>query len=260
MSESSTQTARQAPTASPSFFEQHYFLIRRLHSLAGVVPVGVFVTMHLFTNFQIIVGSMVGEDLFQHEVNFIHMSPALLFVEIGLWLSIAFHAGLGLIYTFSGKPNVRQYPYTDNVRYVMQRVTGVFALIFIFLHIATLRWRWNLFGWETPFDNSHATQSVARALQFAWWVPWVYLVGALSVVYHWANGLWTAAITWGLTVSVQAQRRWGYCCAGLGIALTIFTGGAILGAIKQKIEPDHHVQHMELMPEGAETQAIETGR
>lgn len=223
-----------ASDPAASLTSRHHFLLRRLHSLSGILPVGVFVIMHLFTNFQMLVGD------FQHEVDFIHATPALLFVEVGLWLSIAFHAGLGVVYTVTGKANVQHYRYMDNWRYVLQRVTGIIALVFIFLHIATLRWRWNLFGWFTPFfveidgqPLAHAT--TAFALQHAWWVVVIYVIGVMGVVYHWSNGLWTSAITWGLTISVGAQRRWGYACAALGVVLTVFSIGAIGGALKYEV-------------------------
>ena len=35
---------------STSGFSQNYFWIRRLHSLSGVLPIGAFVLVHLFTN------------------------------------------------------------------------------------------------------------------------------------------------------------------------------------------------------------------
>jgi len=46
-----------------------------------------------------------------------------------------------------------------------------------------------------------------------------YFLGVTLLVFHFANGLWTAAITWGLTVSEHAQKRWGVVCFGLGVAL-----------------------------------------
>ena len=51
----------------------------------------------------------------------------------------------------------------------------------------------------------------------------------LSIVFHFANGLWTAAITWGLTVSATAQTRWGYACFGLGMGLAAAAVTAIYG-------------------------------
>ena len=48
-----------------------------------------------------------------------------------------------------------------------------------------------------------------------------YLLGVWSAVFHFANGLWTGAIAWGLTVTANAQRRWGHLCLMLGVALFI---------------------------------------
>lgn len=246
-----TPAVAPAPSPVQSFLDQHHFVLRRLHSLSGILPVGVFVIMHLFTNFQLVRG---GKE-FQHEVDFIHSTPALLFVEIALWSSIAFHAGLGLVYTFSGKPNVSNYRYGGNWRYTLQRTTGFIALIFIFLHIATLRWHWNIFGWSTPFyahgsdGTPLAAATTARALQSHVAVVLLYIVGVYSVVFHWCNGLWTAAITWGLTISKPAQQRWGYVCLGLGIALSIFSAGAIVGALQYDLSA----------AEKASLQSTETG-
>jgi len=82
-----------------------HFLLRRLHSLSGLVPVGLFLCFHLFTNFQIL-----WPSAFQHEVEFIHDMPALFYIEVTLWLSIGFHAALGLYYTFSGN---ELHPYAN---------------------------------------------------------------------------------------------------------------------------------------------------
>ncbi len=228
---------------------QHHFVLRRLHSLSGIVPVGLFVIGHLFTNAQ-----MIWQDngeTFQHEVEFIHSIPALLFIEIALWSAIAFHAGLGLYYTFSGKGNVAAYSYGDNIRYSLQRWTGVIALVFIFFHIATLRWRWDILGlWDTPFyykgysvpgmeEQFPALANVplsapltAYALQYSVWVALLYLVGVVAVVFHWSNGLWTAAISWGLTISTGAMKKWGYVCIGLFVALMVFFGAAFVGSLR----------------------------
>ncbi|MEO1511464.1 MAG: hypothetical protein AAFU70_05255, partial [Planctomycetota bacterium] len=50
-------------------------------------------------------------------------------------------------------------------------------------------------------------------------VAFLYFAGITLLVFHFANGLWTAAITWGLTISEGAQRRWGYACAVVGVGL-----------------------------------------
>lgn len=246
-------SAGSPPAVRRTWFDRHHFLLRRLHSLTGIVPIGVFVIFHLFTNFQLVAGD------FQHEVEFIHNLPALLIMEVTLWASIGFHAGLGLIYTFVGaRSNASRYGYGDNWRYFFQRVTGILALLFIFFHVATLRWGWDIMGWNTPFyavgaEQSHqlAAATTARALQAHWLVVVLYIIGSLSVIYHWANGLWTAAITWGLTLSVQSQRRWGYVCAAVGIILTIFFAGAMVGALTYEISPQEQAW-LEAVTQGAQ--------
>jgi len=234
----SEHASHPAEAKAESFMDRHYFLLRRLHSLSGILPVGVFVMMHLFTNFQLALGT------FQHEVNWIHSQPALLFVEITLWASIAFHAALGIYYTKSGKRLHGKYRYGGYHRYVLQRITGYIALVFIFIHVATLRWGWSfgLDALDTTFyvstQDGHplATASIARVLHNPW-LATLYVIGSLSVVFHWSNGLWTAAISWGLTVTVGAQRRWGYVCTAIGAALTFFTIGAIVGARNYTLTP-----------------------
>lgn len=235
MSEHAPGIAHGDADQSVSLLKKHHFLLRRLHSLSGIAPVGIFVIAHLFTNFQILTGDI------QHEVEWIHSQPALIFVEIGLWASIGFHSVLGVMYMVGWAPNTMRYQYTDNYRYTLQRVTAWLALIFIFLHVATLRWRWNFFGWFTPFfvagpDGSPlVAATTANALQASVAVVILYAVGVAAVVYHWCNGLWTAAISWGLTISVQAQKRWGYVCLTLGVVLAIWSAGAIVGALKYDV-------------------------
>ncbi|MEE9211604.1 MAG: succinate dehydrogenase cytochrome b558 subunit [Phycisphaeraceae bacterium] len=226
------------PPVVPTIVGRHHFLLRRLHSLSGIVPVGVFLCEHLLTNAQI----LRGPEHFDHDVLFIRSLPALRLIEIfGIWLPIAFHAALGVVYTFTGRPNMPNYPYQGNVRYSLQRVTGIIALIFIFLHMWTVQWGLPIGSWHTPFDPEHPTRSTAAALQFAWWVAPLYVLGILSCVYHFANGLWTAAITWGLTISTNAQRRWGYICIVLGLALAILGLGAIQGFRTYDINGDESV-------------------
>lgn len=247
-----------------------YFLMRRLHSLSGILPVGVFVIMHLFTNFQLIMGP--DDDpgaAFQHEVDFIHSLPALTIIEYTLWLSIGFHAVLGFYYTFKGnKSNVGNYPHKANYRYTLQRITGMIALVFIFLHVATLRWRWEFGGWFTPFyaegvdGEPIAAATTARALQYSWWVVLLYFIGSASIVYHWCNGLWTAAITWGITITTSAQKRWGQMCAGLAALLSVFFLGAIIGALNYDVtEADQKAieQKIESVQQGGAPEVNSTG-
>lgn len=231
-----------------SFLERHHFLLRRLHSLTGIAPIGVFLIFHLITNSSIVWGHIsaakfpgvhAGSAVFQHEVNFIHSLPALLLIEVfGLWLPIAFHSILGLVYASQGRPNTAHYKYQANRRYTWQRISGYIGLLFIFYHVATLRWGWTfLVPGGTRWDGEFAASTLAYALQGGTEgrtvagvvVSLFYMVGVSLLVFHFANGLWTAAITWGITLSRNAQRRWGYVCAAIGVFLMAAAWAGVIG-------------------------------
>lgn len=236
----------------PGFLERHHFLFRRLHSLTGIVPIGLFLIMHLTTNSSIVWGMMnkradhyaanVGERgvaTFQEEVTWINGLPGILLIEITLWVSIAYHAIFGVYYARTGKFNTDRYRYQDNWRYMLQRVTGYIALLFILYHVATLRWGWSfLVPGETVWEHTKASSTLAAALRGSAsgdvtlggvLVSIFYFIGVTSSVFHFANGLWTAAITWGVTVSAQAQKRWGVVCLGLGVGLMGMAWASIIG-------------------------------
>ena len=238
--------------AQPSWYQRHYHLLRRLHSLTGILPIGVFLIVHLLTNSSILWGKVGlrgegaagdltrgGVEYFTKEVVWINREvPHLILIEIVLWLSIGFHSVLGVIYAMSGRPNSARYAYPDNWRYTLQRVSGYLGILFIFYHVATLRWGWTwLVPGGTQWDYRFAASTLAAALQGgtdgmrlsngALFVSIGYFVGITMLVFHFANGLWTAAITWGLTVSAQAQRRWGFVCTAIGAGLMVMAWGAL---------------------------------
>jgi succinate dehydrogenase/fumarate reductase cytochrome b subunit len=54
------------------------FLLRKLHQLTGIVPLGLFFFVHMFTNSK----AVNGEAAFEKAVQEIHDIPYLLIVEI----------------------------------------------------------------------------------------------------------------------------------------------------------------------------------
>ncbi len=80
---------------------------------------------------------------------------------------------------------------------------------------------------EVPSYNAAST--LALALQGVVW-PVFYAVGVLSCVYHLANGIWTAGITWGLWISPVGQKRASIACTVFGVLLGIVGLSALGGA------------------------------
>jgi succinate dehydrogenase / fumarate reductase cytochrome b subunit len=203
-----------------------HFLLRRLHSLTGLV-FGGYLIVHLLINATI----AQGGGHYQQQVDKIHSLPLLPLIEwSAIYLPIIFHTVYGIWITVSGQPNITHYPYAKNIFYVLQRISAIVIVFFMLFHVLSLKYGW--FGASLTFDphNNNALRSVAAHMDRSFFITWVvYPIGILASCYHLANGFWTAAITWGLTISKSAQRRWGYVCLGLFL-ITFVAGLAALVA------------------------------
>lgn len=210
--------------SNPSFLARHQFLIYRLFSLSGLIPVGAFLVVHLLTNASV----NAGPGVFQSRVDMIHsIGEGLLPVVewLFIFLPMLFHAVVGFMIIANGLPNVGSYPYVGNVRYTLQRATGMIAFVFIIGHVLHLHWMGKPVG-GGHFDPHAATSSAAVAL-YPILATILYAIGVLCVVFHFANGLWTLGITWGIWTSPAAMRRANW----LSIAVGLLLGGAGLGAL-----------------------------
>jgi len=192
------------------------FLLRRLHSLTGVVPVGVFLVEHLWTN----ASALSGSAAFTHAVERIQSLPALPVIEVfGIFAPLAFHAIFGVKLAREGKANVGRYGYTRNWMWLLQRLTGLVTFVFVLAHLWELRVQKWLFGMaHTSFYGSLA----AHLSWTKWGVPWIavgYLLGLAASCFHLANGLWGFAASWGLAVTRRSQGRVGVASAVLGVVL-----------------------------------------
>ncbi len=209
----------------PSFVSRHQFLIYRLFSLSGLIPVGAFLVVHLLTNASV----LGGAASFQSRVDMIHsLGPLLIPVEFAfIFLPMLFHAAVGFAIIAGGLPNVGSYPYMGNVRYTLQRATGMIAFAFILWHIIQLHWLGAPLG-GGRFDPHHATSSAATVIA-PLGVSLLYAIGVLSAVFHLSNGLWTIGITWGLWTSPAAMQRANVISIIVGVVLAAAGLGAIGG-------------------------------
>jgi succinate dehydrogenase / fumarate reductase cytochrome b subunit len=209
----------------PSFLARHEFLIRRLHSLSGLIPVGAYMVVHLATNASV----LGGPGAFQSQVYKIHsLGPLLPLVEwTFIFIPILFHAIVGVAIVAGAVPNTTSYPYGANWRYAMQRVTGMIAFVFIGWHVFHMHGWFHGEGWLTnvaePYGGGlfrpyNAASSAGLALQ-SLVVAGLYAVGVLACVFHLANGIWTMGITWGVWTSPAAQRRALWVCGVFGVLL-----------------------------------------
>lgn len=224
-------------------FGRHEFLLRRLHSLTGLVPVGGYLVFHLATNASI----LDGLDAYQHRADQIHrLGPTTIFVLEWtlIFLPILFHGLIGLAIVTRGKRNVLPYPFARNIRYTLQRWTGVVAFVFIVAHVFQMHgWLksapfhdWTVALGGARFDPANAATG-ALAIQSSWLVIAGYAVGVAACVYHLANGLWTMGITWGAWTGPAAQRRATVACLGFGLVVAVVGFGALWGMATVNVLP-----------------------
>ncbi|MDQ0245824.1 succinate dehydrogenase / fumarate reductase cytochrome b subunit [Bacillus fengqiuensis] len=193
------------------------FFNRRLHSLLGVIPVGIFLIQHLVVNHF----ATKGPEAFNKASHFMESLPFRYALEVFIiFLPILFHAIYGLYIAFTAKNNVSHYGYFRNWMFLLQRVSGVVTLIFIAWHVWETRIQ-VFFGAEVNYEMMANIVDNPAMLAF-------YIVGILSTVFHFANGLWTFGVSWGLTVTPRSQRISTYVTLGIFVALAFVGVRAIL--------------------------------
>lgn len=221
-----------------SFLSRNQFLLYRLFSLAGLIPVGAFLVVHLLTNASV----LGGAASFQARVNLIHsLGPLLPVVEWAfIFIPMIFHAVMGFVIIANGMPNVGSYAYMGNIRYTLQRATGMIAFAFILWHVTQLHWMGAALG-GGQFDPHHASSSAAVALK-PLLIALLYAVGILSTVFHFANGLWSLGITWGLWTSPSAMQRANWLSVAVGVGLAAAGLGALGGMRAIDVEEAREIE------------------
>jgi len=209
----------------------HTFLMRKLHQLTGIVPLGAFFVVHMFTNSK----AMLGQDEFNKAVEQIHGIPYLLFIEIfGIFLPLVFHSVYGIVISKEARNNILNYSYGRNWLYVLQRATGIFLFFFILFHILSLRF--GFFGVESVAGNaSNAYQIVSGELASVGILA-LYIAGIVATSWHLAYGIFLFAVDWGLVIGEKAQSYVLKGCVGLAILLSAVGINAALSFDKQAVE------------------------
>lgn len=196
------------------------FYLRRLHSLLGIIPVGLFLTQHLVINHF----ATRGAEAFNNASNFMGNLPFVLFLEwFVIYIPLMFHAFYGVYIAFTAKSNVKRYGTFRNWMFFLQRITGVFLVVFIAWHIWETRIQKAL-GAEVNFDMMAGIVENPAMLAF-------YIAGILAATFHLANGLWSFLVTWGITQSPRSQTIVTYVTIGVFLVLSIIGVQAILAFV-----------------------------
>jgi len=207
-----------APTIKPGVAplragQGYSFLLRRLHSLTGIMPVGAFLFEHVLISNSAAIG---GPAAYARQVRFLASLPLVPLLEIfGIWIPILYHALYGFYIWYRGETNVGDYPWTGNWMYTVQRWSGIIAFAYILWHTWTMRFA-GIDLHEFPGASFGKVQlEVMSPLLLAF-----YVVGLVSASWHFAYGIWLFAAKWGLTTGERARQRFLAVCLGLFVVMS----------------------------------------
>ncbi|MBO8172239.1 MAG: succinate dehydrogenase cytochrome b558 subunit [Bacillaceae bacterium] len=187
------------------------FILGRLHSLAGILPLGLFLIEHLYSNLT----AVLGADAYNRQVQLLQSIPFLVVFEIlFIFIPLIYHAGYGIHLAYLSKNNSFSYRYPRNWMFVLQRISGIVTLIFVVYHVWAFRISSVVTGMEVSFQTVQEHLSNPLILLF-------YIAGVLSTTFHFSNGLWAGLITWGVTVRPEAQRVSARITFGLFVILAL---------------------------------------
>ena len=190
------------------------FVLRRLHSLTGIIPVGAFLFEHILVSNSTAIS---GPDAYARTVSFLANLPLVFFLELFfIWLPIAYHGIYGVFIWIRGDSNVGEYPWSGNWMYTLQRWTGGIAFAYIVWHTWTMR-----FTGVDLHENPALSFGKVQAEVHSPFLLAFYIVGLIAASWHFAYGIWLFAAKWGIVSGEKAQQRFLRLCLAFFLLMSV---------------------------------------
>ena len=218
------------PGVAPLRAGQGYsFLLRRLHSLSGIVPVGLFLIEHFISN----AFATRGPAAYTKQVELLSSFPFVVALELfGIWLPILYHGLYGFYIWYRGDGNLGAYPWTGNWMYSAQRWTGGVTFVYMLWHT----WHLRFTGVHILAHPGAAFGKVQGEFQHPWAVAF-YALGILCASWHFSYGLWLFAVKWGIVTGDRARRRFGYLALAIGLVFVGVGAATMYSFLNTPLEP-----------------------
>ncbi|MFC4303917.1 succinate dehydrogenase cytochrome b558 subunit [Cohnella boryungensis] len=189
------------------------YLPRKLHSLLGVIPLGLFIVEHALTNYSAYEG---GQEGFKKSTDLLNSLPLVFWLELFMiWLPILFHGVYGLYIAYQSNTNTGRFSYARNWAFTWQRITGVVTLIFVAWHFYETRFQLAIGNVSHEELGQHMNSIVTNPVAFT-----AYVIGVLAATFHFSNGLWAFLVSWGITIGPRAQKVSSRICMVIFVILS----------------------------------------
>lgn len=224
--------------------DRQYFALKRLHSLTGVVPIGLFLIEHFLTNSF----AVQGPAAFDKAAGDLAGLPYVVLIEaFGIWLPILLHMVLGVVIATTGQATVGKHGYARNWQYMLQRASGLFLVLFLVYHTWSTRFSGEYLNSISAYDFVREHLSHPAVFVF-------YALGLTSASFHFGNGLFGFAIHWGIATGREAQRNAARFGLAVFVVLSLVGLNGLLGFVGKglNIFQKPHAQHSSVVFEGGQ--------
>ncbi|ERL05417.1 succinate dehydrogenase cytochrome B subunit, b558 family [Mitsuokella sp. oral taxon 131] len=198
------------------------FYLRRLHSLVGLLALGLVLFEHIFTNSM----AIGGPKALNGALAMMELIPHPIFVAIEvtcIGVPLLFHAIYGIYIALQAKNNPSHYGYVRNWQFALQRWTAWYLVVFLLWHVFYLRiFVKGITGTPISYEllqtyfTSHPVFTV------------LYILGMFAAIFHFTNGITTFCMTWGIAKGPRVQsviNVLSMClCAVLCLVTLVFMG------------------------------------
>ena len=175
--------------------QKQAYVNRKIHSLLGLIPLSIFLCFHLTVNFM----ATKGATAFNEAAGAVGNMPFRYLLEIVvIFVPLLLHGIYGVYIAYVSKNNVAQYSTCRNWNFYIQRISGVYLLVFVAVHVWQTRVQ-ALFGQHVDFNMME--QILLNPVWFAF-----YVLGVICATYHLGNGIWLFCVSWGITVTPKSQK------------------------------------------------------
>lgn len=192
------------------------FYLRRLHSLCGLLVLGMVLFEHIFTNSMAILGSAALNGAL--EMMELIPKPIFLALEVGgIAVPLLFHGIYGIYIALQADNNTSRFGYIRNWNFALQRWTAWFLVIFLIWHVGYLRF----------YTKGVTGTPISYELLYNYFqnpiVVILYILGMFAAIFHFCNGITTFCMTWGITKGPRSQNVISMISMGLCAVLCLIT-------------------------------------